>query len=93
MIIEKIGKAAMLEQTAEECVELAKACLKYARYIRAENPTPKPFHEILANLEEETADVCICMNELSKAFIISDSNVQTWTQIKQNRIQERFKDE
>lgn len=92
MLIEKIGSAAMLEQTAEECVELAKACLKYARALRKENPTPKPMHEIIANIEEETADVCICMNELSKAFIISDSNVQTWTQIKQNRIQERFKD-
>lgn len=35
-----IGKPALLELTAEECVELAHACLKLARVIRQENPTP-----------------------------------------------------
>ena len=39
-IIEEIGEAAMLEQLAEECTELAKAALKMARIIRKENPTP-----------------------------------------------------
>lgn len=38
-IIEEIGEAAMLEQLAEECTELAKAALKMARIIRKENPT------------------------------------------------------
>ena len=33
-MIEKIGKAAMLEQLAEECVELAKAALKRARILK-----------------------------------------------------------
>lgn len=89
MLIEKIGKAAMLEQTAEECAELAKACLKYARALRQENPTPKPMHEIICNMEEETADVCICLNELSGTLVI-DSNVQKWMEIKQNRIKERL---
>lgn len=37
-IIEEIGEAAMLEQLAEECTELAKAALKMARIIRKENP-------------------------------------------------------
>ena len=32
-IIEEIGEAAMLEQLAEECTELAKAALKMARII------------------------------------------------------------
>ena len=36
-IIEEIGEAAMLEQLAEECTELAKAALKMARIIRKEN--------------------------------------------------------
>lgn len=35
-IIEEIGEAAMLEQLAEECTELAKAALKMARIIRKE---------------------------------------------------------
>lgn len=30
-IVERIGKPAMLEQTAEECAELAHACLKEAQ--------------------------------------------------------------
>ena len=38
MLYEIIGKAAMLEQTAEEAAELAQACLKLARYERGENP-------------------------------------------------------
>ena len=40
-IVDRIGKPAMLEQTAEECAELAHACLKEARRLRGENPTPK----------------------------------------------------
>lgn len=38
-IIEEIGEAAMLEQLAEECTELAKAALKMARIIR-KKPLP-----------------------------------------------------
>ena len=44
MLYEIIGKAAMLEQTAEEAAELAQACLKLARYERMKNgcfPMPK----------------------------------------------------
>ena len=40
-IIEQIGECAVLEQLAEECVELAQAALKLARKKRGENPTPK----------------------------------------------------
>lgn len=39
-MIEYIGKAAMLEQLAEEAAELAQAALKCARIERGENPTP-----------------------------------------------------
>ena len=39
MMIEKIGKAAMLEQLAEEAAELSQAALKLARVLRGENPT------------------------------------------------------
>jgi len=90
MLIEKIGDAAMLEQTAEECAELAQACLKYARALRMENPTPKPMHEIIANIEEETADVSLCLTELSRGKLICDSNVMKWMEIKNERIQRRF---
>lgn len=49
-IIDEIGKAAMLEQLAEECTELAKAALKMARIIRNENPTPVTEEEAIANI-------------------------------------------
>lgn len=64
MMIEKIGRPAMLEQLAEECTELAKAALKEARIIRGENPTPRTYEEVQENLEEEYSDVVQCAEEL-----------------------------
>ena len=64
-IIEEIGEAAMLEQLAEECTELAKAALKMARIIRKENPTPVTEKEAIDNIREEYTDVVQCAGELS----------------------------
>lgn len=64
-IIEEIGEAAMLEQLAEECTELAKAALKMARIIRKENPTPVTEKDAIANIREEYTDVVQCAGELS----------------------------
>lgn len=62
MMLEKIGEPAMLEQLAEECMELGKAALKKARVIRGENPTPVTAEKADENLmdavmeeEKETA--------------------------------------
>ena len=52
-----IPEAARYEQLAEECTELAQACLKKARKLRDENYTPKTMEEIDENLEEEFTDV------------------------------------
>lgn len=60
-IIEKIGEPAVLEQLAEECSELAQSALKLARKMRGENPTPKSFNECYDALQEEMADVMLCM--------------------------------
>lgn len=60
-IAEKLGTPALLEQTAEECCELAHACLKMARKLRDENPTPKSIEDIQDNLVEELADVELCI--------------------------------
>ena len=59
-ILNRIGLPALLEQTAEECSELAQACLKYARLLRQENPTPKTEQECVCALMEEIADVKLC---------------------------------
>lgn len=64
MMIEKIGKAAMLEQLAEEAAELSQAALKLARVLRGENPTPVTRKEANKKLMEEYTDVKQCAMEL-----------------------------
>ena len=90
MLYEIIGKAAMLEQTAEEAAELAQACLKLARYERMENPVYKTLDQLRADLVEEMVDVCI--DELKAA----DSSLNSWMRCKawekKKRMQERLKE-
>ena len=90
MLIENIGKAAMLEQTAEELTECAQACLKMARYMRAENPTYKSVISIYDNLHEEIADVHICFNELEQGKVISEKQVLNQIQYKIKRMLARL---
>ena len=66
-IVDRIGKPALLEQTAEECTELAHACLKEARRLRGENPTPKTTPECWLAISEELADLQLCMELLEGA--------------------------
>ena len=63
-IQELIPEAALYEQMAEECSELAQACLKKARKLRNENYTPKTMDEIDENLEEEYTDIRLVANTL-----------------------------
>lgn len=64
IMIDYIGKPAMLEALAEESTELAKAALKYARIIRKENPTPVTEEQAKKDLVEEFTDVMNCIEEL-----------------------------
>lgn len=92
MLCEVIGKPAMLEQTAEECVELAHACLKLSRYLRDENEVHgRSEYELRSNLNEEMADVLICMGELLDADILSNDELNYWLDFKKNRMKERLK--
>ena len=75
-IVEKIGVSALLEQTAEECCELAHACLKMARKLRDENPTPKSVEDIRDELSEEMADVAVCLNMIKWHTDITDRREQ-----------------
>lgn len=63
---EYVGEPATYEHLAEECVELAKAALKYARYLRGENPMAKNTNECVLkyNVKEEATDVFILIEEL-----------------------------
>lgn len=60
MMVEKIGRAAMLELLAEESAELSQAALKMARIMRGENPTPVTRMQAEKNLIEEYTDVRLC---------------------------------
>ena len=92
MLYERIGLPAMLEQMAEECNELAHACLKYSRYLRGENPTYSLPRTMIENLNEEMADVTITLGELLGADFTDDSNrgYEEMIAAKINRMKERM---
>lgn len=80
MMLEAIGKAAMLEQLTEEAAELAQAALKEARILRGDNPTPVTLEEAEKHMVEEYTDVYQCAMELDVPV--------DWQQIEEKR--ERF---
>ena len=69
-IAEKLSKAAVLEQMAEEAAELAQAALKLARILRGENPTPVSEADAALQLNGEMADVEVCGDVLMEHGII-----------------------
>lgn len=87
-IINRIGIPAMLEQTSEECAELTQACLKYARYIRGENPTPKQLEDILDNFFEEIADVELCIEYMES--ILNRDEIERKKRFKKERTLKRL---
>lgn len=91
-ILEMIGTAALLEQLAEESAELAQAALKMARKIRNENPTPKSHTDCVANLQEEIADVELCISILPAA-LNDPAKVGRTMATKHRRWNERLHDE
>ena len=93
MLHEIIGTPAMLEQTAEECVEMAHACLKLARHMRGENKVHKTIDEMYSNLSEEIADVSICMSELLSAGVISYETLDSDIIAKKERTQKRIQND
>lgn len=57
IVKDHLSEESLYEQLAEECCELAHACLKKARKLRGENPTPMEMEDIDANVSEEYTDV------------------------------------
>ena len=74
-IVETIGKAAALEQLAEECAELAQAALKLARIERHQNPTPVKYDEAFTALVEEVGDVRLCIDVMDEALGPIDTTI------------------
>lgn len=91
-VVDKIGVPALLEQTAEESVELAHACLKLARKIRGENPTPKTKEELCHNLNEEIADIRLCIDTMIDELVdvVSIVEIMNVTKYKDQRWKERL---
>lgn len=73
-IIEHYGVASQLGIATEECAELIQAISKMNRNTRF-LPDSRRFCVAKANLEEEMADVIVCINQLQKIFDISDSRI------------------
>lgn len=93
MLAEKIGEIAMLEQTAEECTELAHACLKLARKMRGENPTNRREEDLKDNLAEEIVDVRICLDEILALDMIAKEDLKEWYVTKKHNITNRCREE
>ena len=91
-IVSQIGLPATLEQLAEECCELGQAALKLARKLRNENPTPKEMLDCRVDLQEEMADVLVCMEALSLAGVTTKEAVDEIADEKRKRWQDRLDD-
>ena len=90
-LVDKIGLPAMLEMMAEESVELAHACQKAARLNRGENPAPgRTMDELMDHVEEEMADVYICLRELRKSQCINETHVSSAIDKKRERMNRRL---
>lgn len=63
-----LTSAEILAQTGEEAAELAQAALKLRRALTGENPTPKSIAECLDDLQEEFADVLVCIQAFCDAY-------------------------
>lgn len=82
-IAARIGNPAILEQLAEECAELTQAALKLTRLYRGENPTRKTEAECVKALNEEAADVLMCLNALQD--VICEEKIREITEWKMER--------
>ena len=91
-LIDTIGEPATLELMAEECTELAHACLKLARFERDENPTPKTKDECVRSVTEELADVWVVIGELTQCAWWDSPMFNIQCNSKMKRMRERLKD-
>ncbi len=89
-ILYEIGESAVLEQTAEECAELAHACLKMARKNRGDNPTPAEEIRISDCIHEELADLLNCADLLLSIPWVDPARVENVKREKMQRWEERI---
>lgn len=84
----KLTADEMLIQLAEECNELAQACLKVVR-MGSGNPPKKTPKEMDSAFEEELADVQLCI-EILPEFVREESELEEIKEYKLNRWVQRL---
>ena len=91
-----LNKSEILCALAEEAAELSQAALKLRRAIDGQNPTPKTIPNCEVSLDEEIADVELCLNELgfhSEDHLLIQSEIMTAKRSRwQSRLQNARKD-
>lgn len=79
-IREHSTEASLYEQLAEECIELAFACISKARLLRGESPSTKNHEDLDNSINEEVTDVNLCLDVLCKFpnYDIYDAKLRRW---------------
>ncbi len=75
-IIETLGTEELLAQLAEEASELSKAALKLRRVLNGKNPTPVSPADALLNVQEEMADVLLCILSVGFDQIAAEQTIR-----------------
>lgn len=88
-IKEHLTEEVILGQLMEECAELIKAASKVIRERQGIN-RPHVERPVIENLEEEIADVMLCISLMS---CVDEDRIESWTIAKENRWERRLKEE
>lgn len=87
-IIEHYGKKDQLGIAMEECAELIQAISKMNRT----DGDSEDYMKAKLHLEEEIADVIVCINQLQSFFNITDARISELANYKINRQRRRLKE-
>lgn len=85
----RLSEEMILGQLMEECAELIKAAHKVIRGRQGVN-LPHIDHPAVEDLEEEIADVMLCVSLLSG---IDGDRIESWIMSKENRWERRLREE
>ena len=89
-ICEHNADTILLQQLSEELSEATHAALKLSRKLEGKNPTPKTLNECFANLQEEVADVLLCLAVCKAKGLYSSEVVEHTVMSKLKRWKERL---
>ena len=64
-VTDYLTQGELLAMLTEEAAELAQAALKLRRALEGQNPTPVGVKDAMANLDEEIADVELCLEQIA----------------------------